>query len=126
MICTWSVLSPKVIRIMKKYDARLIRDAITTIGLYFLDKCFINNVKHCRNSLITVAQSSHISTFKFTYVLTSLSVAAEYQWVYASFSYQYQTQHADVSKSYRCNTVSFFKFTSLFMLPRLADLFNFF
>ena len=85
---------------MKKYDARLIRDAITAIGLYFLDKCFNNNVKHCRNYLfVTVAQSSYVSTFKVTYVLTSLSAAAGYQRVYTSFSYQHQTEHTGAQPS---------------------------
>ena len=42
-----------------------------------------------------------------TYVLTSLSVAAGYQQVYTSFSYQHQIEHTDASRSYRCNTVIF-------------------
>ena len=43
-----------------------------------------------------------------TYVLTSSSVATGNQRVYTSFSYQHQTELTDASKSYRCNTVSFF------------------
>ena len=61
-----------------------------------------------------------------TYVLTSLSVATGNQQVYTSFSYQHQTERIDPNKPYRCNIVSFFKLTSLFMLPGLKDLFNFF
>ena len=111
---------------MKKYDARLIRTAITAIGIYFLDKCFNNNVKHCRNSLfILLLRVVIFQLSNSTYVLTSLSVATGEKRVYTSFSYQHQTELTDASKSYRCNnTVSFFKLTSLFMLPRL--LFNFF
>ena len=84
---------------MKKYDARLIRTAITVTGLCFLDKCFNNSVKHCRNRVVIF----HLSNS--TYVLTLLSIATGNQQVYTSFSYQHQTELMDASKSYRCNTV---------------------
>ena len=84
---------------MKNYDARLIRTAITVIGLCFLDKCFNNNVKHCRNRVVIFQLSNS------TYLLTLLSVATGNQQVYTSVSYQHQTELKDASKSYRCNTV---------------------
>ena len=84
---------------MKNFDARLIGTAITVIGLCFLDKCFNNSVKHCRNRVVIF----HLSNS--TYVLTLLSIATGNQQVYTSFSYQHQTELTDASKSYRCNTV---------------------
>ena len=106
---------------------RLIRTAITAIKLYFLNKCFNNNFKHFRNFLfITVTQSSYISTFKF-YLCSNFIISGNWQptSIYLILLF-HQTDLTDANKTYKCNTLSFFKLTSLFMVPRLTDLFKFF
>ena len=114
---------------MKKYDARVIRTAITAIKLYFLNVLItISSILEIfRNFLfITVTQSSYISTFKF-YLCSNFIISGNWKptSIYLILL-SHQTDLTDANKTYKCNTLSFFKLTSLFMLPRLTDLFKFF